>query len=129
MLNISSFLLILLSLYATAKESTALSANPNPKGPPSHSFSWHSIVDIHLSIKVAAKGPQSTSTGHRSKRERHMTRTPFHHPAKNIQDKPMFLMERMVRGGGTQKAFSILYFPNIRKSKQLPSLHLKQAKS
>jgi hypothetical protein len=111
MLNISSFLLILLSLYATAKESTALSANPNPKGPPSHSCNLHSIVDIHLSIKVAAKGPQSTSTGHRSKKERCMMRTPFHHPAKNMQDKSIFLMER--KGGGkkkTQKAFSILYF-------------------
>jgi len=101
MLNISSFLLILLSLYATAKESTALSANPNPKGPPSHSCSLHSIVDIHLSIKVAAKGPQSTSTGHRSKKERRMMRTPFHHPAKNMQDKPIFLMER--KGGGGKK--------------------------
>jgi hypothetical protein len=40
-----------------------------------------------------------------------MMRTPFHHPAKNMQDKSIFLMER--KGGGkkkTQKAFSILYF-------------------
>jgi hypothetical protein len=87
----------------------------------------HSIVDIHLSIKVAAKGPQSTSTGHRSKREVY-DENPISSSSKKHAGQANFLNGE--EGGlGTQNASSILYFPNIRKSKQLPSLHLKQAKS